>query len=408
MKIVLPEKAKRISLDMLINLLGTGIILATLQFFINPNVMRHLSAELYGEMQSVMSMVFLLTGTLGGALSTVRLIQDHDYNEKKVSGDFNILLLCCAAATVGFFPIIYVLYFHKSNALDVFLVLLVALSNLAGDYFGVGLRIRLDYKNIFLNQLVTCVGYGIGYAFFLITKSWTMIYIVCNVLRTLHSIRHSDLIHEPLVRTSLIKGTARSFGDLSVASLLGRALTYFDKMLLYPLLGGTAVSIYYVANIFGKLIIQALQPITSVVLSYIAKQRTVSGKLWHAVIGIGSVSCALMYFVCILISKPIIFFLYPELAAEAIVLVPMATLSMSVSAFAVILSPFILKMMDTKVQMLINGSGLVVYVVCVLYAYQRYGLMGCAVSMLISNVVKVAFMIGLSLRKRYEKHYSEN
>lgn len=78
------SKTKQIVFDMFINLLGTGISLVILQLFIYPIAAQNIDADSYGEMQSVMSLVYLVGGTLGGALSTTRLVREYEYQEKNI------------------------------------------------------------------------------------------------------------------------------------------------------------------------------------------------------------------------------------------------------------------------------------------------------------------------------------
>ena len=76
------KKKKRIATDMLINLIGTGLPLVALQLIVYPIVARTIDADAYGRMQSLISVIFLISGTIGGALSTTTLIHQYDYQEK--------------------------------------------------------------------------------------------------------------------------------------------------------------------------------------------------------------------------------------------------------------------------------------------------------------------------------------
>ena len=78
---------------MLINLIGTGLPLVALQLIVYPIVARRIDADAYGRMQSLVSVIFLISGTLGGALSTTRLIHQYDYDEQGRVGDFSLLNL---------------------------------------------------------------------------------------------------------------------------------------------------------------------------------------------------------------------------------------------------------------------------------------------------------------------------
>ncbi len=84
-KFEITEKKRRVVTDMLINLIGTGLPLVALQLIVYPIVARTIDAESYGRMQSLLSFIFLISGTIGGALSTTRLIHQFDYDENNWS-----------------------------------------------------------------------------------------------------------------------------------------------------------------------------------------------------------------------------------------------------------------------------------------------------------------------------------
>ena len=59
---------------------------------------KKLESETYGQMQSIISVVYLISGTMGAALSTTRLVREFDYNEVGIKADFNILSIGCIIA----------------------------------------------------------------------------------------------------------------------------------------------------------------------------------------------------------------------------------------------------------------------------------------------------------------------
>lgn len=73
-----------------------------------------------------------------------------------------------------------------------------------------------------------------------------------------------------------------------ISNVLARAINYADKILLYPLLGGTMVSVYYAATVFSKVVSLAITPINSVALSYLSKinKKTNSLFKWTYIVGI--------------------------------------------------------------------------------------------------------------------------
>lgn len=394
----LQGKTKRIAFDIFINLFGTGISLGVLQLAIYPIVARMIDVDSYGEMQSVMSVVYLVGGTLGGALSTTRLIRQYDYSEKKLVADFNVIFIFNIIAILLLMPIILVFYLKNGTVLSVVLITLLSILNFAVNYFNVGFRLKLDYKSIFIDKILACIGYGIGFLIFYYTLIWQFIFICSALIEIFYFSLKTNLIQEPYKKSVFFLLTVKCFGNLSVANLLSKSLTYFDKLILYPLLGGESVSIYFAANVFGKLILQAMEPITNVILSYLSKRKYISNSLWKKIIPISAVGCFFMYVVCVIVSKPILTIFYPQWVNEAYKLVPFATLSLAISSFIQILYPFTLKSIETSKQIVINGVGLIVYIILVLFLYQ-HGLASCCIALTISYIFKMILMFYFCLRR---------
>lgn len=392
------KKIERITKDMAINLIGTGVSMAILQLIINPLLAKYIDADVYGEMQSVISVIYLIGGTLGGALSTTRLLRDYEYSQKEVSGDFNFLiivnLLCICVAS----PIILIFYLKEPDAVSIVLITVIMLLNCTDNYYCVGFRLNLDYKAIFIQKLVSCVGYLVGFAvFYFFIRRWEVIYIASFLFDTLYCIGKTTLIREPYQRSALLKQTVKDFGSLTIARFTSSALTYFDKLILYPLMGGEAVSVYFAANIFGKLILMAIEPITNVILSYLAKLETITKKMWKRIVPVAVAVCSVMYLACLLISRPVLHILYPQWAEAALQLVPVAALAFAAAAFTNILYPFTLKSLPSYYQIIINVAGLGSYIIAVLSLYHSQGLRGCCISLLISYMVKLFSIIVISV-----------
>ena len=372
------DKKKRIATDMLINLVGTGLPLIALQLIVYPIVARTIDADAYGRMQSLISVIFLISGTIGGALSTTRLIHQYDYQEKNSIGDFSILNIASISIVAVATPIVISIYLGEIVIYELVLITLISILNYTELYFEVGLRLQLNYRKIFINKLIGAVGYLIGFFVFRIVSDWHYIFIIAYLLQTLYCVKSTNLIHEPLIRTKEFPGTARSYGNITLASAFNKSLTYFDKILLHPLMGGEA---------------QVLEPITNVVLSYLSAEKKVSRSVWGLTIPIGVSFCTVMYIFCLLVSRFVLSVLYPQFVDEAMKLIPISTLSLCVSSFVNIIHPLALKSIKTNRQIIISGAGLLCYVVLALTLYKPYGLMGCCVALLISYSVKLILIL---------------
>lgn len=378
---------------MLINLIGTGLPLVALQLIVYPIVARRIDADAYGRMQSLVSVIFLISGTLGGALSTTRLIHQYDYDEQGRIGDFSLLNVYSIGAVAVVTPIVIYFYLGEVDLYELILITVISVLNYAELYYEVGLRLKLNYRKIFINKLIGAIGYLIGFLIFRWTFDWHYIFISAYLLQTVYCIHSTELFREPVQKTEAFADTTRSYGNITLASAFNKSLTYFDKILLHPLLGGEAVSVYFAANIFGKLVVQVLEPITNVILSYLSKEKKVSRSVWGLTITVGGGFCVLMYLFCLLVSRFVLTILYPQFVDEAMKLIPISTLSLCISSFVNIIHPLALKTIKTNRQIIISGGGLACYVVLALTMYRPYGLMGCCVALLISYAVKLSLIL---------------
>ena len=387
------EKKKRVATDMLINLIGTGLPLVALQLIVYPIVARRIDADAYGRMQSLVSVIFLISGTLGGALSTTRLIHQYDYDERERVGDFSLLNLYSLGVVAISTPIVIYFYLGEVDVYELILITIISVLNYAELYYEVGLRLKLNYRKIFINKLIGAVGYLLGFLIFSQTFDWHYIFISAYCLQTVYCVLNTELIRESIQKTEVFADTTRSYGNITLASAFNKSLTYFDKILLHPLLGGEAVSIYFAANIFGKLVLQVLEPITNVILSYLSKEKKVSRSVWGLTISIGGGFCIAMYVFCLLVSRFVLTILYPQFVEEAMRLIPISTFSLCVSSFVNIIHPLALKTIKTNRQIIISGGGLACYVVLALTLYRPYGLIGCCVALLISYLIKLTLIL---------------
>lgn len=68
-------------------------------------------------------------------------------------------------------------------------------------------------------------------------------------------------------------------GSFMISYVLGSGMTYFDRIYLYPILGGAAVSTYHVSTLMGKFLSMLIAPMNMVILSYAAKIKVFTQKM---------------------------------------------------------------------------------------------------------------------------------
>ena len=272
---------RKIVSDITLNILASVIPIFVLQFLALPLVASKIDSDSYGQLLTIVGLMNLSAATLGNVLNNSRLINYKKYEELKIEGDFNILL--------GVFFIINICimflglwYYEKIfNMVNIFLIMFASIFLLADGYGRVEFRIKLNFKYILMDSIFLMIGYGIGLIIFMISGYWRFIYLCGFVSSFLFVFNKTTIFRESFRKTALFKETTSQTRLLLISGLLLGTATYVDRLLLYPLLGGAAVSIYYTATILGKTISLFVQPIAGVILSYLAQLKKLENNNFY-------------------------------------------------------------------------------------------------------------------------------
>jgi len=233
----------------------------------------------------------------------------------------------------------------------------------------------------------------LGTFLFSLMGYWQFIFIFGYGFSVLYIIKNSTLLIEPVVRTDLFNSTTFKSIILLGSSLLINVLNYADKLLIFPLLGPAAVTIYYTSTIIGKIMSMAITPINGVILSYIARLEKFNHKTFGSILLLTGIVGIIGYVFTIWISPIVLRFLYPDWANESLKYIYITTATAIVGVISSVIQPFILKFNHINWQLVINGSNVIVYMVCVFILYQFYGLMGFCIGIFISSVYQLILMI---------------
>lgn len=391
-------RARKFISDTLLNIVSSFFPIFVLQIVVYPIISRQIDADSYGLMLSMYSLISLVSGTLGGELCNVRLLKDQEYREKGIKGDFNIILKYYAMV-LPVVAIIGILVLRRQlTVIDTVLTCYVFFSALVGNYLDVGFRLKLNYVLVLISKIILSGGYLIGMGLTLTTLRWQFIFIIGDTLTIIFLFLKTSIIKEACVKTMMFKDTFKDTLYLDCSGFLQRVTTYADKIILYPLVGGTAVSIYYTATIFGKIIAMGINPLTTVILSYLAKSKKLNSKLINLFLLISAGICIIGYFICVFISAPILSVLFPQWKVEAMELVPMATVGICISAYSTILTPFILKFCKMYWQLVVNAINVVVFLLFSYIFLLKWGLIGFCIGMNIGYAVKLILLFYLYIK----------
>ena len=379
--------------DMVLNIIAVMIPVASLQLVVYPITARIVGSESYGLMLTVYSVWIMISNSLGNVLNNVRLLYNNKYEDSKIVGDFSVLLkrwvIINSIAICG--ALMY--YCGLNNIVHIILGIIVSILVILKDYTEVGFRIHLNYKAIFINNLLQGIGFFIGTIGLYIMHNWECIFLCGYLFSCMYCIKNTQILKEPSCKTMLFNEVSRDANQLVLATVISNAMNYADKLVLYPLMGGHAVSIYYTATILGKIIGLLTGPINSVVLSYISKWKDTQANVLNKVILFGVLVSIMGYGFTLIISRPVLSILFPQWVDEVVKYVPITTINVLLLALVSIISPFILKFYAMKWQIIMNTISSVVYFSSAFFLWKIFGLIGFCYGTVIGTLTKLLIMI---------------
>lgn len=389
---------KRYILNLFYNALSSFLPIFILQFIILPKVNQSIGATQYGLFLSVIGIINIVPSRAGNVLNNIRLVTSFDYSKKGLNGDFSLLsiIYCLGSALLAI--LFLVLLFNKNGdysnfSLFVFLCILVFFH----EYASVEFLLVLDYSKILISQLLLSLGYYLGYLVFKHINYWEIIYITAYLLCDIYIILNSHILSERKTKTELFQTTAKKSLILLIASIIGNSLGYIDRLLIYPLLGGKELSIYYVSTLVGKIISTAIGPVSSLLLTYLSKSGKLSSKKFSILIITSILFGIAGYFASIIIGKPLLQKLYPDLFSEAWNYVFINSFTSIVGMLFSLVNPIVLRFCDTKWQLLLSGLNLLLYLIITLPLLYKFNLIGFCYG--VSIVTVINFTITLVLAK---------
>lgn len=376
------------------NLIATAIPVSLLQIIILPWVARYIPADDYGLAVTIIALLNICPGVLGMALNNVRLLNDKGEGDNPNKHNFPGLVRELCVVNVVAMTALTIAYEKQFN-LSVILTVFLSVLWLLREYLIVEFQIKLQYQNILINNIILSAGYLLGFGVFHFTVQWQLIYIVGYAAAIIDLYLKGSFAKEKFNKTKYLMHIRKDTYFLSLSAVLTRITTYADKLILYPILGGELVSVYYAASIMAKLVSMVINPITSVFLTYLSKVQKRPRRLFKIAFAVSVAICAVGYVLIIVISKFVLTILYPEFVTAALELVPYTAMATILYVLITIVNPLILKFFDMKWQIVINAINTVLYVSVSFVCLKLGGIKWFCIGIIIVNAVKLLTMLVL-------------
>jgi O-antigen/teichoic acid export membrane protein len=374
-------------------LIAVFLNIGVLQLIVLPLVAKRLNADQYGLMLSIISVVDMIAVTLGANTCNVRLIMHDEYCKSGIEGDFNLLIFvysCISALLV----VIISFFLERRISSSLLFTSFYSILALLYSYSFVANRLKRNFLIDVMMSVFLIVGYLIGYFLFLFTGVWQFIYILGYLFAFLcNGVFFGKLNKEPFFTTCLVKKTNKKIVVLSLSSLVNQIVSYADRIIMYPLLGGSSVAVYYASTLIGKCVSLAANPLNSFILSYLSKPARNMKRTILLVISISSIFAFVLYWFFLFVSKPVISFLYPQYYEQTLSILSITTASAMISVVISIATPFIIKNYKSTIQLFQSISSIILYFLLLFLLFPKMKLQGFCLAFLFCNIYKIMVVL---------------
>lgn len=381
-------------LTLISSLLATGVQ----QLIIYPQLSSLMSASDYGSFLAVMGIVNIIASSFGSELCNTILVLSDGKPDKVIPYTiFRLTMTFPLASAIG--AVVAALLFDISIEMAVLSGVLILLECFRW-FLVVVFRIRLRFDRYLFAGIWYTTGMCIGFAISLEAKIWLMSFLVGDICAIVYTIFRSEgyfRFSSLRIGEALRSADTKTYATMVLSSLVGNMNTYIDRILLAPILGSTAVSIYYVASWFGKSLSIVASPVRTVLLSHLSRSSGGISRSQYVKINLCMLGlCAIVIIASIPVSPIITSFFYSTLIDDARPYLILGNAASILGIFNLINMTLLLRMAPIRWQLLLSAARVLLYVVtCTLGTYY-FGVFGFIVALLSVNVaISIAsFFIG--------------
>lgn len=399
------KKYKVFLSDMFLNMVGFGIYIVAQQILFLPILAKLVNDDIYSSIVLYISILNVVCNVTGGELGNVRLIRDSEYKASKVIGDFTrILVIISPIIAIIVFPIfIYLKYSVLGSLLLVLTILMANIRLYATCYY----RLEQKYVKVILQNVCYLVGIIISLGIFYFYKNIYLLLLIPELISVIYALKNSDLLKMKLVKTVEIINTVKKFFKLGLVSLLTNLMNYFDKFLIYPMFGATSVAVYYAVNSMTKITSLITNPMSSVILSWVSNSKGSSNK--KKIIKMTILANIPVILIVSILTIPLTYIalmiLYSQYLTDALMLIIPISIASGIGTAATLIKSVLLKFSNTNKLVISYVVYLIIFMLCGFNLSKNYGLMGFAISNLISKLVLwISFIILLTNAKEEESN----
>ena len=405
MKLKITNKKIDFFKDLSLNTFSFAIYIIAQQIIFMPIMGKELSTSEFANFVIYISVFSILTNSLGNELG----ITSQIFTAKKDSEN-QYLKLLFIVTSFAFIATITGCFILKYGIIEsVMLSIVTAIANIR-LYISGYFRKKREYKYILFQNLSYLIGIIAGTLLFKLTKIIFIPTLIAEIVSLAYTLKIKNIFKNKIRKVKIDKEIITNYRNFGVVSFLGNALTYFDKIIIYPILGAAAVNAYYSTNTMSKIVNTIINPVHGVLLTWIKKGNNEQNRtvIWKAIKA--SIVCTLSSAIIAIPTTYIaVKILYGQFLVEANTIIMPISLTLGFSVGMTIMKSFVMKFLQSRHLVIMYIAYILLFVASSIYLSNYIGLFGFALACLISKIfIYMEFIISTFMVTRKTKKIISN
>lgn len=387
------KKRKKIIKDLFFNTFGFGIYMIAQQIILLPIMAQVFPEAEFSKIALYISVYAIITNVLGSELGIVRQVKQEEVNS---SSDYNRIMLQLLPLII-IVSIISLVAFGFNSVEILLLTITIILGNIR-LYSAAYFRLNKDFKNVVIQNIIYLIGIVLGIAILYVAKFIWIPMLLTEVLCLIFDLVKTDLVKGNIAKTAENKNIWKTFKNFGFISFLVNMTTYFDKIIIYPILGDNAVSVYYSTSSMSKVLALITNPLHGVILSWLkGNDEDFKKKVTKTTLKVNIPVIILTFVIGLPITYLAVRILYPQYLESALPLLLPVSIGMAFNTVATIVKAILLKYVDSKKLVTSYIVYIIILVALGIGMSSLWGIVGFAYATAISKFA-LWFMFMLILR----------
>ena len=249
------------------NAISLGIFIIAQQIILMPFVHKQYPDK-FAMIILMITVCNMLIGITAGALGNTMLVKTQAYLEKRLNGDYFLILSGLSIGSVFVWLILFysgAIIISSAGEVAVFLVLYIFRA-----YFNSRVFLNKCYKVLLIQNALYFLGALLG---MLIIKPEQpeRLFLIAELTAVACYMKYYDLFGFNLTITEEFESTVKKYFNFSFVAVIDYFVNYADRLLIYPLLGNYALGLLFALTTTSKCLFLLIAPTKNVLSGMLAE-----------------------------------------------------------------------------------------------------------------------------------------